>query len=812
MSDFVINNEHILYLLKQLKLSSEYITLCNYLESADNKIQKKGEDPKKPGFDFEYTENGEVITGHVRQAAYKRKRILNDFPTRYKLNKCKDDKEKFCALALLLALRKWIEEEKKNVSLNLIPLFAERSFCEMVNLLAENLTENFTELRYTAKDKKEYLLKSGDVLAELKPWGCTVYYIEAKDPVKKTENGKNEEDPNGKSVFRDLQLDNTETLKKELSEEIVRSGKEHPLVRLFLSSESPENINEQFSLLQTALKIKEILFSVQKLSKKSYHFIPGSIRIKKYVSKIISGIYKEFQKAIAEDCTKNERTVVDAENALAEFAFSRCYRPADGVPEFKNKDLAALFSNLGIIKLGNTEWHFCNPYIKWIYAALYLCKNYFNEGILFIPTENAVFFPYYSVYENIFHSIKYFLALNGITSSKDTLVYGTVFGTAITSLLYNEKRNQFISYLCEVAKDFSCSVRADQELAISILCMALNECLDSIDAALREKAFKRCYSKTSYRIQQESFLLLKPASAYFENTVKNCFDAYIAKNNNEPITQAQPFFYFYYHHLPQFEIIFKKVEKALRQKWNEKWTVQENELLGVALAIRELSWRQHNQIQTFQNIDSINAIIRLCISLIPLEKDVTEYSKKREYALAVESIAYTLANRKTQLNVFLLNKTDEDEQKGCRKLMRLIFTYDLFMRKNNNAYNKYLASDYINIEGVPDGFLVCGMIRVFSYKQKSLPLLKIDEAAAWERILKKERGRYKILIARALDYTNFYNQLGTENKTILSGIAKDLKSSDFLPYDNIDIYQLYANEKTPSLWYSKESDRDPCAF
>ena len=373
------------------------------------------------------------------------------------------------------------------------------------------------------------------------------------------------------------------------------------------------------------------------------------------------------------------------------------------------------------------------------------------------------------------------------------MAFGTVFGTAIVSFLNKVRRHQFVLYLCELAKDYSCKFRNDQELAISILCTALNECLDSLEGEVRNEAFKRCYSKSNYSIQQESFDLLIPASKYFENEIKRSFKAYIYRSNDKEVSSKQPYYYFYYHYL--FEDEFNKVKKALSHEWSDSWALNDDELLGVALAIRELSWQNHNWIQSFGFFDNIEEIIRRCVSAIPAECDVADYAEKRKYALAVESIAFAIANMRMQLSRFRLPEDTEDSI----RLVQLIMEYDLFLRENNALYRYYLDNPkFTSIESGPDGLLICGMIRAFSYRQFDLPKIKLEND--WKNIFKNERGRFKVLIARTLAYTDFYDS--EENRGMLAGIADNLTNRDFLPYDNIDIGLVFNHINEPLEWYS----------
>lgn len=788
-------NKHVNYLLNALNISISKDNLIAWLHSAVDLIDCTPlEPPEKTGFRFKYQEKDSVISGIVFRFCPRRYDTLKDFLDHNRINGSRtetrnDERSVFCALVVLLAIRKIGSDKGEDIHLEKIGIFTGKSFRGMVMVFAEILTETFTPEHYLSRQTDIVLKESLDVLDWLKPWGCEVLYY-------KTEKKY------GRPYQEDYSLINAAVLKDALANRILLDGKSHPLIRLCMDSASPER---QRSLLQHAMKIKTVYFQTRELADGTYAYVDGTVEIEKYVSKIISGSYHENRKKIAEKSIKNEWTVVDAENALAEYAFLRCNRKetlktTGEIPEMKHGDFRDMFEEIGIIKKRRTEWHFSNTYMKWIYAALYLCRNYFNRGEKYCPSDDSEDrFRHYSLSENIFHCIKYYISCNSLKSNKDdALIYGTVFGTAIISLLPQEKRIEFIDYLCVLAKDFSCASRPEQELAITLLSMALNECLDSLDSTIRQKAFMRCYAKTCYRIQQESLLLLLPASNYFKEEIRRNFCAFIPEKDSEPKTNKQPYYYFYYHLL--FEAEYKKVEAVLNRDWC-RWSINNEEVLGIALAIRELSWQYHNDISVFSHIENINHIIKKCIPLIPLVEDVSDFAEKRRYALAVESIAYTIANLEIQLSEFIIDNEKEDIAKGCRKLLSLIFGYDLFLRMNNSVYLEYLdRPDYLNIEGVPDGLLICGMIRTFCLAQKNLPQISVDRK--WQMVLEKERGRYKVLIARALSNTSFYDEFWLHS--LLQEIPDALIKSDFLPYDNIDIKLIYNNPLKAREWYPKK--------
>ena len=66
-------------------------------------------------------------------------------------------------------------------------------------------------------------------------------------------------------------------------------------------------------------------------------------------------------------------------------------------------------------------------------------------------------------------------------------------------------------------------------------------------------------------------------------------------------------------------------------------------------------------------------------------------------------------------------------------------------------------------------------------------------------MFEKERGRFKVLIARALAHTDFFDK--EENRALLAGIADDLTKQDFLAYDNIDLQLVYRHPFDPLEWY-----------
>ena len=106
-------------------------------------------------------------------------------------------------------------------------------------------------------------------------------------------------------------------------------------------------------------------------------------------------------------------------------------------------------------------------------------------------------------------------------------------------------------------------------------------------------------------------------------------------------------------------------------------------------------------------MENFDRIIKSCIPLIPFEKDVPDYSEKRKIALAVESIAFTIANLRVQLSGFGRGDDGESDELPVR-FVRLMTEYDLFMRRNNTVYHYYLENPvFTDIESVPDGLLVC---------------------------------------------------------------------------------------------------------
>ena len=387
-----IKNEHIKKLISLLNIDADYYSLSRQFHDICNTLVSFEKSDDFTGFYFSLKDYPS-ISGRVNQAISKRHSVLNELLIHKKLNlrsgDSHDDRVLYCAAVLLLTFKNYKDKNEIPVAVNLeaVDLFRRKTFEQMIRLLMDNLTQSFDEKLYKSKDVVSIFSNGGNIISELKPWNCEIcFYTDQKKVLRKFDE--------------DVSVRNSFELKKNLHDKIISYGKKHPLIRLFLKE---ENIDEQLSLLYSGINIKRVIFRLNE-TEYGFDYELNSVEVEDvYVAKIVHGIYNKIHIIITDFCSTSECAPIDMENDLSEFAFSEITEGGKPMCEI-NRKLIELLLEKGVLVKKDDSIHFVNSYIRWIYLALYLCRNYYNKDKSFIPEEKRLITTGFFLFMKIFSS------------------------------------------------------------------------------------------------------------------------------------------------------------------------------------------------------------------------------------------------------------------------------------------------------------------------------------------------------------------------------------------------------------------------
>lgn len=477
---------------------------------------------------------------------------------------------------------------------------------------------------------------------------------------------------------------------------------------------------------------------------------------------------------------------------------------------FSNAHIDKLFSiscKTELIKSSNGHYQFTLKHYRLLCLGLYLSKSYDPHN----PEKTFFEIKKYSKLSSADTSVD----IDIICSDRfDSIVF---LGTSLVVSLNEKDRTSFINYLCNKAKNFEHSEREDQTVAIFLLTNILNECRSLISYHLREEIFVSSYGTTAYDFQLSNFQLLNPSSSFYKTCIDNKKKDASTLLPCSSFAAGQPYFFFLYHITePSYEDTLNSLlEKEDSELERIELDIKSCEML--AYWIRNYTWEIYNKKKTekVSILQRLIVIIFKCIDVLSNDsilsnQQITEQSLHNSYAF--QALAYSLANIRLLYNqgTGIFDTIDDNINET---FYSALFYYDYISRVTNIEYQKFCFPN--NTEPV-NLYLLCGFHRFIStannYHHLNRYSLSDTMFHKYCYFLKNERGRYRVLLARLLSFSDFFEgKHFDESADILNSIYNDIiddkiKDRDFLNYDHVSISRIKTSltdgkPLLPAKWY-----------
>lgn len=450
----------------------------------------------------------------------------------------------------------------------------------------------------------------------------------------------------------------------------------------------------------------------------------------------------EVSGAFADTAANSENHVIDLETVIHRFA---------GV--YEEKLINDIYNDL---KSENPNWIVGNKFAIKQYRLIFESQA---RGILYSRNHTAPEQIIKDVYYKFQKIIDFPVEENHTVWQFDNLIY---FSFSLLKKLDYSISIPLIELLCKYANDFTVENRMWQECSISILTYILLEKYD-LSQYLREKVFL-CFGKSIYKTQNDNWKSIQETSVFYKKFARDFFieACDLVDNGNHAYAKRNPIFFFWYGYVSE-EPNVKNLNDA-------------DYILYKSAYIQKESWFG-NTVKFSSLVDTLKDLLDKVYDYLIKDSQKKIIKDKNVLKLIYSSnyLCFAIHNLQ-QKKVNLSLPTVE-------KLVELAVYTDFYTRYYNAAYN---LSEYF--EKFPDVYLVNGSFRLISSMTFSDIKIELDKEKRkiYERWFGYEKGRYKILLTRLLDHTNFFDELSEDTRNHFSKDIRDtLETTKFLSYDNI---------------------------
>jgi len=314
----------------------------------------------------------------------------------------------------------------------------------------------------------------------------------------------------------------------------------------------------------------------------------------------------------------------------------------------------------------------------------------------------------------------------------------TFYGTAYLMALNQNKRNRILRGLCKIASDAAIDKRVNQEKAIALLSFYLCEG-GRCTGQQREEIFRAAYGRDLYPVQTVIWEYLKKDSYYRNMIVNNLQNACrLEKNVDGSVYGTQdPLFLFL--------------------GWDSGWTWKEGEdavkYFMEACGIQHSSWYgDHKKL----NVDVIPDYVREAVTKL---ESGEACDKILCYVYGLSLILLALANvwiRKSDFGTGIVTRAEILIRENSGLMLKAAVLCDHAVRKYNRLYNEEPSDSWNLCLTLPSGpvrFLTSYSGCITPEDRLELDKTRRDDYRCW---YKKESGRWKLLMARLLSFTDFF--------------------------------------------------------